>query len=141
MCIRDRCYTGARHAHSRQLRATRSPGRGPGDVAPDGAGARGCDARPRPGRPGALEALGRRGQGADSTVPGATGLTAAVPSGAPRPSASPATAGPAFEAVAPTLPSLFGLDLGSMGMTDPHPAWGIAVAYAPSPNIDRAGAG
>ncbi len=81
------------------------------------------------------------GQGADSTVPGATGLTAAVPSGVPRASASPATAGPAFEAVAPTLPSLFGLDLGSMGMTDPHPAWGIAVAYAPSANIALAVAG
>lgn len=75
------------------------------------------------------------GQAAHSTPPGATGFGAAVASEVPRPSASPATAAPAFDAAATPLPSLFGLDLGFMGTTDPHAAWGIAVAYAPSANV------
>jgi hypothetical protein len=81
-----------------------------------------------------------------SPAPAATGLDAAAASAAPAlaappPAASPAVAAPAFEPGAAVLPALFGLDLGFMGTTDAHAAWGVAVAYAPSANIARAVSG
>jgi hypothetical protein len=78
---------------------------------------------------------------ADSAPPRATGLGAAVASDAPRPAAVAATPRQRGGAVTRALPALYGLDLAYMGTADPHAAWGIAVAYAPTGNIALAVAG
>jgi hypothetical protein len=51
-----------------------------------------------------------------------------------------ATSGPAarLAPVGSPAPTIAGLNLAVMGTADPHPAWGVAVAYVPRNQIDAA---